>query len=235
MSDFRYVGSELELFEKAFHWKAYWRDQLLPYLHGAVLEVGAGIGANTPWLAGAPARWVCLEPDAALCQQLRRNVAGLPNVEVVSGTLADLGSAPSFDAILYLDVLEHIEEDRAELRNAAGRLRPGGSLIVLGPAHPWLFSPFDGAIGHHRRYTRASLRAIAPPDLAIALLRYLDAAGMLASLGNRLLLRRSMPSQAQILFWDQWLVPISRRVDGLLAHRVGRSILGIWRRPKGRG
>lgn len=233
MSDFTYVGSELEIFEKAVNWKAYFRDQLLPHVRGAILEVGAGIGANTPWFAQSGyARWVCLEPDAALCEQLRSNVRGLRDVEVVSGVLANLPAERSFDAILYLDVLEHIEDDRAELRHAAARLRPGGSLVVLAPAHPWLFSAFDRAIGHFRRYTRASLRAVAPPQLPLVTLRYLDAAGMLASLGNRLLLKQAAPSQAQILLWDRRLVPVSRLVDRLLGHRVGKSILAVWQRPE---
>ncbi len=233
MSDFTYVGSELELFEKAENWKAYWRDLLLPHVRGAILEVGAGIGANTGWFAQSGyARWVCLEPDEALCERLRANVRGLRGVEVVSGMLANLDAGQSFDAILYLDVLEHIADDRAELRSAAARLKQGGSLIVLAPAHPWLFSPFDRAIGHFRRYTRGSLRAVAPPELALVSLRYLDAAGMLASLGNRLLLKQAAPSEAQILLWDRRLVPVSRLVDGVLGHRVGKSILGVWRRPE---
>ena len=50
--EFRYVGSELELFEKARNWKAYWRAQIAGFVRGEVLEVGAGIGANTLTLAG---------------------------------------------------------------------------------------------------------------------------------------------------------------------------------------
>jgi len=58
----------------------------------------------------------------------------------------------------------------------------------------------------------------------------LDAAGMLASAGNRLLLRSAMPTERQILTWDRLLVPVSRLIDPIFAGRVGKNVLGIWRK-----
>jgi hypothetical protein len=59
---------------------------------------------------------------------------------------------------------------------------------------------------------------------------YLDAAGLLASAGNRLLLRQSMPTERQILAWDRLMIPISRAIDPLFGHRLGKSVLGVWQR-----
>lgn len=146
------------------------------------------------------------------------------------GTVHDLPEEGKFDAILYIDVLEHIEDDRGEMFRAAARLKPGGALIVLAPAHPFLFTPFDAAIGHFRRYTRASLRTAAPETLRTERLVYLDSAGMLASAGNRMFLRSAMPTERQILTWDRLLIPVSRLVDPIFAGRVGKSVLGIWRK-----
>ena len=61
-------------------------------------------------------------------------------------------------------------------------------------------------------------------------LRFLDAAGMLASLANRWLLRSSLPTVGQIALWDQWLVPCSRVLDPLLAYRLGKSVLAVYRK-----
>src|SRR5439155_19234776 len=94
------------------------------------------------------------------------------------GTLEKFDDAETFDTILYMDVLEHIEDDRAEVARAAKHLRPGGHVIALSPAHQWLFTPFDRAIGHHRRYTRAGFGALATPDLEPVRLRYLDSIGL---------------------------------------------------------
>jgi 2-polyprenyl-3-methyl-5-hydroxy-6-metoxy-1,4-benzoquinol methylase len=108
-----------------------------------------------------------------------------PSCEAHAGTLAGLPAQRSFDSILYIDVLEHIEDDRVEARHAAGRLRSGGKLIVLAPAHQWLYSPFDEAIGHFRRYSRSSLAAAVPSELKLVELRYLDCVGLLASKAHR--------------------------------------------------
>ena len=226
-AEFQYIGTELTLFAKALNWKAYWRSVIAPFVHGEVLEAGAGMGANTQLLLDLPhSRWTALEPDAALSSQ----IAGAD--EVLTGTLADLPEQRRFDTVLYIDVLEHIAGDRAELIRASAHLNPGGHIGVLSPAHPFLFTPFDSAIGHFRRYTRDSLRAAAPPQLALCKLIYLDSAGLLASLGNRVFLRRSMPTEKQILAWDRLLVPVSRLLDPVLGGRAGKSVLGVWTRQE---
>src|SRR5262249_53136043 len=154
------------LFSAATVWKSYFRRRIEPFLGAEVLEVGAGMGGTTKLLCGPRQdAWICLEPDAELAQALSQAVqqGELPgSCQVVVGALSQIPPSSLFDTILYIDVLEHIEDDRGELEQAAGHLKPGGHLVVLGPAHPWLFSPFDRAIGHYRRYTKSSLRALTP-------------------------------------------------------------------------
>ena len=231
-----YPGSELELFGQASNWKAYYGRLLESHLGSEVLEVGAGIGTTTAWLCrGSQRRWVCLEPDPGLAATLQRRVVeALPKCcEAKLGTLSELEDV--FDSIVYIDVLEHIEDDRTEVRHAAAHLREGGTLIVLAPAHQWLFTPFDEAIGHHRRYDRRGLLRIMPENLECIRLSYLDCVGLLASWGNRLVLKSEMPSKRQITLWDKGMVPLSTVLDPLLRYSIGKSVLGIWRkRPGGR-
>lgn len=236
MTEIPYPGTELEVFARAANWKGYWSSLLRPYLGRRILDVGAGLGATIDLLrAPAQERWLALEPDPALALRLgekaQRAEAG-GGFEVRVSTTAELDAAELFDTILYIDVLEHIREDGAELRRAAAHLEPGGRLIVLAPAHMWLFSPFDAAIGHERRYTRASLRAAAPATLACETLIYLDSVGMLANLTNRILWRSPMPSPGQIRLWDRRMVPVSRVLDPLTGYNLGKTIVGIWRRPE---
>ncbi len=224
MPEVPYAGRELDIFAHAQRWKQYWSAQVTPYIAGDVLEVGAGIGANTPFLRSATqGRWVCLEPDPELFARLRET-----QPDSILGTLADVADQ-RFDTILYIDVLEHIEDDATELKRAASLLRPNGRIIVLAPAHPWLFSPFDEAIGHFRRYHRAMLTAISP--CRTERIFYLDSVGLFASAANKLLLKQSMPTLGQIRTWDRWIVPISRGfADRMLGFRAGKTIVGVWKK-----
>jgi SAM-dependent methyltransferase len=231
-ADYADVCADLLNAEKAHNWKSYFSKHLRPYIKGDVLEVGAGIGANTRLFANSAFdRWVCLEPEGRLVERIK---AGLSSNgtrhEALIGYLRDLDPARLFDTLLYVDVLEHVEHDREEVRLAAAHLRPGGAFIVLSPAHKWLYSEFDASIGHFRRYTKATLAALTPPSMKLEKLMYLDSAGLLAVLGNRLVLRSKLPTQNQVLFWDNWLVPCSRWLDPLLGHSVGKTVVGVWRK-----
>jgi SAM-dependent methyltransferase len=233
VSEFVYVGGELNLFAAAKNWKSYWSRQIKPFLNGDILEVGAGIGSNTGRLdQGGTERWVCLEPDPQLVARLTetlRNAKSGRKYEIVCGTLQTL-AGQQFDTITYIDVLEHIQEDRDELAAAATHLRPGGRIVVLSPAHQWLFSPFDAAIGHFRRYNRAMLQNITPASLRLERIKYLDCAGLAASASNLLLLRQSLPTAKQLAVWDGWMVPVSRVLDGLIRYSVGKTIVAVWRK-----
>lgn len=232
-----YVGRELELFAKAYHWKSYLRERICPFLGRSVLEVGAGIGGTTKLLAtSAQKKWVCLEPDPALAAALDASVTRreLPEAcRVRVGTVLDLSPNEVFDSIIYIDVLEHIEGDAAELSAAVQHLTPGGCIVVLSPAHQWLFSEFDRSLGHFRRYSVSTLGAAAPPELKLERIEYLDSVGVIASGANRLLLRSAMPTDAQIALWDKLMVPVSRLIDPLFGRRLGKSILGVWRKAAG--
>jgi SAM-dependent methyltransferase len=221
-----YIGSELDLFARATRWKSYVSGVLSPHIRGRVLEAGAGIGSNIPlFINPGVSHWLAVEPDPKLAGRIAR---GDPRVAVVTGTIGDAPQGARYDTILYIDVLEHIEDDRAEAAKAAARLAPGGKLIVLSPAHQFLYSPFDKSIGHFRRYSRGELRDMPVPGCTLVRILMLDSVGFFASLANRLLLRSAMPTAAQIAVWDRWMVPCSRPMDALTFHRFGKTVVAIW-------
>jgi SAM-dependent methyltransferase len=227
-----YVGHELELFALATNWKRYVKAEIGKYLVGDVLEIGAGIGATTLALYdGTVRRWICLEPDAAQAKRLRAAVTkswGFCAPSVIAGSLRALADRPSFDCVLYLDVIEHIQDDRHQIEAAARLVRPGGHIVVLSPAHQWLFSEFDRNIGHLRRYDKQQLQSLMPSGWIERKIAYLDSVGVLLSLGNVLALRQSMPSQLQIAIWDRFCVPLSRVIDRILLGKLGKSVLAVW-------
>lgn len=221
-----YEGSELALFADALNWKRYWARKIAPFVSGDVLEVGSGIGSNVAYLRPSIRSYLGLEPDDSMVVTARRQHED-PSVSFEIGTLQSLEARP-FDTILYLDVLEHIEDDRAELARTASYLRPGGRVIVLSPAHQLLFSEFDRSIGHFRRYSRESLVAITPSELTLTNIQFLDGVGAATSWANRLFLRQALPTKRQIALWDRLIVPVSTGTDRLTGRTFGRSIVAVW-------
>ena len=226
-----YPGRELEPSRRARNWKRYFASMLQPHVRGDVLEVGAGIGNTTPFLLHAGVRsWQCIEPDPSMLDALDDAIDRLSVPTPVSrraGTLQDLGDA-RFDTILYIDVLEHIADDGDELRRAAALLRPGGRCVVLAPAYQWLYSPFDRAVGHARRYDRSALEALVPDGSRVLQSWYMDINGILLSAMNRFLFRRAQLTRAHILFWDRFCIPLSRLLDRLFGYRAGKSVICVY-------
>ncbi len=233
MSELDYQGNELGLFASAKNWKSYYAKLLKSDIKGRVLEVGAGIGGTMPLLWNPSVRsWLCLEPDPALAREMDVRIRDFKHDGVSSkvGTIDDLAPEELFDCILYIDVLEHIRDDRAELLRASAHLSDNGRLIVLSPAFQWLYSPFDRALGHERRYTARTLAEVFPRNVVKERLFYADSIGAFLSASNRVLLRKSLPTLRQVLFWDRVVVPVSKIVDPLTRSWFGRSVIAVYRR-----
>jgi ubiquinone/menaquinone biosynthesis C-methylase UbiE len=233
MQEIVYVGNELELFQHAAVWKNYYGRMIKHYLNGKVLEVGAGIGSTTQHLCeGHQEKWLCLEPDPDLYSKLESKIVNqqLPACcSSLKGTTRDLSLDEKYNAIIYIDVIEHIEKDAAELDQAKKLLLPGGYLIVLVPAHQSLYSAFDKAIGHYRRYDKPMLKATAPTGLQLEEIRYLDSCGLLASVVNKYFLKQDYPTIKQIKFWDTFMVRLSKFTDVVTGYALGKTVIAIWK------
>lgn len=229
-----YIGNELELFKNAHNWKNYYAGFIKKYLVKDVMEVGAGIGETTHSLCdGTQQSWLCVEPDAELTKEiaLKKESGYLPSfIEIVTDTLEGVAAHRKFDAIIYIDVIEHIEKDSSELEKASSFLKPGGHLIVLVPAHNYLFSEFDKSIGHYRRYNKKMLAEAAPKELKQIDLRYLDSVGLFASLANKWFLKQEYPELKQIKFWDNYIIPVSKITDALSFYGIGKTVIGVWKK-----
>jgi SAM-dependent methyltransferase len=229
-----YQGNELDLFKNATCWKRYWQGRIMEYVKGDVCEVGAGIGVNTGMLlrnASGINSLLAIEPDSSLSNRIKENVVDDKRLlTVFNGYLSGIDSSKKFDTILYIDVIEHIRDDKQEINRALSRLKSGGNLIILVPAHPFLFSPFDSAIGHFRRYTMKSLRDTVGTKVGMLQMYHLDSMGAIASIVNKLLLKQPYPTERQILFWDRYIVQASRFTDMFFGKVFGKSIVGVWRK-----
>jgi len=234
MTEISYIGNELHLFQYAENWKRYYANFIKPYIKGKVLEVGAGIGSTTTYLCdGSYDEWLCLEPDPTLYNELKGKIDAkkLPACcKAKKGVSADIDATERYDTILYIDVIEHIEDDRQELVHSMKHLNTNGHLIVLVPAHQFLFNEFDKAIGHYRRYNKKSLLSVTPGDMQVQKIFYLDSVGLFASMMNKYFLKQDYPTMKQINLWDKVMVTISKITDRLINYTLGKSLIGVWKK-----
>jgi len=211
-------------------------DHFKPYLKGRVLEVGAGLGTITRKLVAADESLsvVALEPALNLFDQLRAFASVTAQVTASSLTCAEFlagDDGARFDVVLYLNVLEHIEHDVAELRTAASGLVPGGHVLVFGPGMGWLYSDLDYNAGHYRRYTVSSLRRAAmEAGLEVVQIKYLDMLGVLPYWVVYRLLRRQSISGSSMWAYDKLLVPLSRFLQWIFPRPpLGKNVIMIAR------
>jgi SAM-dependent methyltransferase len=161
-------------------------DTVRPHLGKRILELGAGIGALSRWMQGAE-RLALVEPDPAMAGFLEQWAPGwLPRAEVTVHRMAPPAQPLStlagqdFDTVISFNVLEHIEDDLAVLKDAAGLLRNSRAagprrLVSFVPAHPWAYGTVDRYDLHVRRYTKAGLLALAAaaaPECSVRILPF---------------------------------------------------------------
>lgn len=223
-----YSGREnLEAMKHAQRYNRFLEDLVQEHaLEGPVLDFGAGAGTFAIPLSLRGLDIACIEPDAGLRQILER--AGLE-------THASLGDVPaaSVSYIYSLNVLEHIEDDRAMLEALGSRLRAGGRLLLYVPAFEILYSSMDAQVGHFRRYRKKSLAAaIEAAGLRIETARYADSLGFVASLlfrwfGND----TGTLSARSVRLYDSYAFPLSRLIDRLVGPWIGKNLLVVATRP----
>lgn len=170
----------LEELRSARRYRA-WLVQLVgEYLGEDPIEIGSGIGDYAAELAPGRRSYTATEPDPDRLAVLADRFAGDPVVRVRQLGLPTEQTG-SHSAVLMLNVLEHIEADVAALASAAQLVRHDGAVVVFVPAFNWAMSRFDRMIGHHRRYTRRTLRGtLTAAGLRVERLHYVNSLGLLS-------------------------------------------------------
>ena len=161
-------GRTLEVFTGTPRLNAWLFSKLAPHISGDVLEIGSGIGNLSRFIVERARSVVLSDMEAHYLDALSKTFSGDPRVSVAT---YDLDGEPSsviasrrFDAIVAVNVIEHIRDDHALVRRLAALLKPGGKLVIYVPACPFAYGSLDRALGHYRRYTPQSLRTLLSPD-----------------------------------------------------------------------
>ncbi len=200
------------------------------YLKGNILEVGAGCGSFTKnYLDEIENNKITLtELDKKNIDDLKERFKNNKNIEVSDKSIEKIQN--KFDTILYLHVLEHIKNDKTEIKNAIDKLNDGGIIIFMVPAHQKIYSNLDKAVGHYRRYsgeffskTLISLERIN--------FKYLDAIGYFLYFLNKIFFKKeTYPSKFKIFLWDKVFTPITIIVDFFLRYKFGKCIIAVYKK-----
>jgi SAM-dependent methyltransferase len=195
-----------------------------------ILDAGCGSGRNMVELAryGAVS---AIELSPASVEVARGRDAG----EVVEGSVLEMPFADaSFDFAASLDVIEHLEDDVAALRELRRVVAPGGALLVTVPAYQWLWSGHDEINHHHRRYTRETLAAVGErAGWCEARTTYFNSLLLPLAIVLRLLERlSSKPAESSLDLWVppqplNWLLERPLAIEAALIGRHGRIPVGL--------
>jgi glycosyltransferase involved in cell wall biosynthesis len=191
---------------------AWMADTIRPFLGSRVLEIGAGIGNLTRKLSSRRKMYVASDIDGEHLARLGTRFHNRPNFQVRYCDVADTGAfhdlAARFDSVICLNVVEHVEDDRAALANISCALVQGGRAIVLVPQDQSIYGTLDKVLGHYRRYSEAELRQrmeeAGLPVIQVIHFNRITRPGWY--LNGRLLKRQSF-SRIQLWFFDRlvWL------------------------------
>jgi SAM-dependent methyltransferase len=152
-------------------------------------------------------------------------------VTAVRGYLDESLPAASADAVVAVNVMEHVEDDAGFLRAAARVLAPGGRVCLFVPALPALYGSLDRAFEHHRRYTRRGLDArFREAGLEPVSIRYMNLPGMVAWWLWAKVLRRQTITARDAKTYDRWVVPLVRAVEDRVPMPVGSGLLAVARK-----
>jgi SAM-dependent methyltransferase len=207
-------------------------ETIAPFLGQRILEVGSGHGNLAQHMLDRHLV-VCTDVDADSVALLRERFRAAPNVVAEVVDIADPAALElaghAVDTVVSLNVFEHIEHDDRALRHARAILRPAGRVVLIVPAHHWLYGTMDRSIGHWRRYDkRLATEKLTAAGFEVETLRYMNALGTLGWLVNGRVLRATVPPAGQLKLFNR-LMPLVTAVESRFEPPVGLSLLAVGR------
>ena len=233
-----YGSQILARLSRAPKFNAWMADIIRPFCGNSVLEIGSGVGNLTQKLT--PRRkYVVSDVNPLYLQTLARLRIDRPYLETAYCDVTDLESFPKtqgpFDTVICLNVVEHVQDDKASLRNIRAVLAEDGRAIVLVPQGQWNFGTLDEVLGHQRRYSREALRKLAADcGFEVKQLFEFNRIGTIAWWLNGKVLRRRKFGLLQILALN-FLTPLLRMIDHLLPVPALSLIAVLERAPEEAG
>jgi SAM-dependent methyltransferase len=228
-----YVGKDLEAMSFAVNYHKWILEEFRPFLGKKLVEVGAGTGSFSEMLvAEKPENLALIEPSE-MFNFLEQNISQIETAATVNYYNAIFSEAADKliakpDTIIYCNVLEHIEDDAAELQKVYETLETGGHCLIFVPAFMSLYGAFDEKVGHFRRYIKNELEEKARiAGFKIVKSKYFDFAGIFPWYIKYKLLKSDSLESGAVTAYDKFAVPVTKQFERFLKFPVGKNILMV--------
>ncbi len=220
-----YLNHVLKYFDLAKNYRSYQLDLIKDHIGHKILEIGPGNGEIIENFK-VNNKITLIDNDKEMCKVLNKKFGNEKNIKILNSDIKSVDE--KFDSILYMDVIEHIENDIEELNLACKHLLESGKLIIIVPAFNFLFSDFDKDVGHYRRYNKKNFNSyVKNKNLKIISLKYFDSIGFLIlSLSKLLNFKGRKNAVIGIKIWNL-LMPFSKLIDKLFFHQFGKSLICV--------
>lgn len=230
-----YIGKDLEAMSFAVNYHNWILDEFRPFLGKNMVEVGSGTGSFSKLLLLEKPEVLNLVEPSEMFTYLKQNISQIETdaetnfyqtiFAQVRGTIVERKKP---DSIIYVNVMEHIKDDSAELEMIYDTLAPGGRCFIFVPALMSLYGEFDRKIGHFRRYTKPEIeKKCAAAGFKILKSKYFNFAGIFPWYIKYKLLKSDSLESGAVNLYDKFAVPIVRRVESYLTFPLGSNILLI--------
>jgi SAM-dependent methyltransferase len=221
--------STLEILTEAKNYNGWIAENFYSSLQAPLLEFGSGIGNISELLSSYTP--LCLtDTDERMLTHLKHKFATLHDVSV---QFLDITQPPpehlveSFQTVIGINVLEHIEDDEKALVHLGTLLNTSGRLLLLVPAKKWAYTELDRQLGHFRRYEKKELaEKLAKASFHIEKLYFFNSIGLLSWIIRDKLQRSGGLRPYQVASFDS-IVPILKRVESKISMPVGISLIAI--------
>ena len=230
-----YEGQDLQALAELPNYYDWIVDVFRPWLKGHTMEIGAGIGTVAKRIVDDVDRLELIEPSINLPGLMPRSLTDNPKVSVIIETLEQRlpqMEDESCDTVVLVNILEHVEDDGAALKELNRVLKPDGHLLLFVPALPFLFSDLDREHGHFRRYRLAPLTGLVQRNgFNVRYRRYFDLAGVLPWWLINTMGKKTKFNPKIVRFYDRYVVPIVRKMENWISPPFGKNIILIAKRP----
>jgi len=216
----------LRTFALTYRYNRWIIRMLKRYLGSDVLEVGSGIGNLTMYLK-AGRRLTCMDKSRFFLQHLKLDFddVELWHSDITSQQVAK--DSRRFDSIVCVNVLEHIEDDDAAVRNMATLLKPQGLLLIFVPALSCVYGEMDRQLGHVRRYDKIQLaQLLSRNGLIVKKIEYCNMIGSIGWWFNAVVLRKKGVSILQTILFDHF-VPLVAEIEARIRVPFGMDLFCV--------